>query len=134
MNFNGKFWHKPGHLGMTTAQVKEALAGGGGDVFAVIFTYDTDHYVSNKTWAEITEAVSNGKIIIAQDRTTGDGNQSAFTSAYSYGSATGITFQFMNFSLTSPELTVSSYTISISSTDEVTDNYGDTVIFTGDPD
>lgn len=30
MNFNGKFWHKPGHLGMTTAQVKEALQGGGG--------------------------------------------------------------------------------------------------------
>ena len=32
MNFNGKFWHKPGHLGMTTAQVKEALAGGGGSL------------------------------------------------------------------------------------------------------
>ena len=30
MNFNGKFWHKAGHLGMTTAQVKEALQGGGG--------------------------------------------------------------------------------------------------------
>jgi hypothetical protein len=30
MNFNGKYWHKPGHLGMTTAQLKEALAGGGG--------------------------------------------------------------------------------------------------------
>ena len=29
MNFNGKFWHKPGHLGMTTAQVKEALESGG---------------------------------------------------------------------------------------------------------
>lgn len=29
MNFNGKFWHKPGHLGMTTAQLKEALAGAG---------------------------------------------------------------------------------------------------------
>lgn len=30
MNFNGRYWHKPGHLGMTTAQVKEALQGGGG--------------------------------------------------------------------------------------------------------
>ena len=29
MNFNGKYWHKAGHLGMTTAQVKEALAGAG---------------------------------------------------------------------------------------------------------
>ena len=28
MNFNGKFWHKPGHLGMTRAELKEALAGG----------------------------------------------------------------------------------------------------------
>lgn len=27
MNFNGKFWHKPGHLGMTTDEVKTALAG-----------------------------------------------------------------------------------------------------------
>ena len=25
MNFNGKFWHKPGHLGITTTEVKKAL-------------------------------------------------------------------------------------------------------------
>lgn len=25
MNFNGKYWHKPGHLGMTTDEVKKAL-------------------------------------------------------------------------------------------------------------
>ena len=30
MNFNGRFYNKPGHLGMTRQQLKDALAGGGG--------------------------------------------------------------------------------------------------------
>lgn len=30
MNFNGRFYNKPGHLGMTRAELKEALQGGGG--------------------------------------------------------------------------------------------------------
>ena len=30
MLFNGKYYNKPGHLGMTRAELKEALAGGGG--------------------------------------------------------------------------------------------------------
>lgn len=30
MLFNGKYYNKPGHLGMTRQQLKEALAGGGG--------------------------------------------------------------------------------------------------------
>lgn len=47
MNFNGKYWHKPGHLGMTTAQVKEALQGGGGG-------YDPDE--ENKPVAAMTSA------------------------------------------------------------------------------
>lgn len=49
MNFNGKFWHKPGHLGMTTAQVKKALqalptpeAGDAGK--AVVVNADADGY------------------------------------------------------------------------------------------
>lgn len=30
MLFNGKYYNKPGHLGMTRAELKEALQGGGG--------------------------------------------------------------------------------------------------------
>ena len=30
MLFNGKYYNKPGHLGMTTEELKEALQGGGG--------------------------------------------------------------------------------------------------------
>lgn len=36
MLFNGKFYNKPGHLGMTRQQLKEALAGGGGVPVKVI--------------------------------------------------------------------------------------------------
>ena len=50
MNFNGKFWHKPGHLGMTTDEVKKALqalptpeAGDAGK--PVIVNEDGDGYV-----------------------------------------------------------------------------------------
>lgn len=49
MNFNGKFWHKPGHLGMTTDEVKKALkalptpeAGDAGK--AVLVNADADGY------------------------------------------------------------------------------------------
>lgn len=49
MNFNGKFWHKPGHLGMTTDEVKKALkalptpeAGDAGK--AVVVNADADGY------------------------------------------------------------------------------------------
>lgn len=49
MNFNGKYWHKPGHLGMTTDEVKAALkalptpeAGDAGK--AVVVNADADGY------------------------------------------------------------------------------------------
>lgn len=49
MNINGKFWHKPGHLGMTTDEVKKALkalptpeAGDAGK--AVLVNADADGY------------------------------------------------------------------------------------------
>lgn len=49
MNFNGKFWHKPGHLGMSTDEVKKALkalptpeAGDAGK--AVLVNADADGY------------------------------------------------------------------------------------------
>lgn len=49
MNFNGKYWHKPGHLGMTTDEVKKALqtlptpeAGDAGK--AVVVNEDADGY------------------------------------------------------------------------------------------
>ena len=49
MNFNGKYWHKPGHLGMTTDEVKKALkalptpeAGDAGK--AVLVNEDADGY------------------------------------------------------------------------------------------
>lgn len=49
MNFNGKFWNKPGHLGMTRQQLKEALealpipeAGDAGK--AVVVNEDGDGY------------------------------------------------------------------------------------------
>lgn len=44
MLFNGKYYNKPGHLGMTRQQLKEALAGGGGDERSTIadITFSTD--------------------------------------------------------------------------------------------
>lgn len=38
MLFNGKYYNKPGHLGMTRDELKEALAGGGADYEVVSFT------------------------------------------------------------------------------------------------
>ena len=35
MLFNGKYYNKPGHLGMTRQQLKEALEGGGGGQFVI---------------------------------------------------------------------------------------------------
>lgn len=64
-NFNGKFYNKSGHLGMTTAQVKEALAGGGGGspFYYINLSYDEDdNPVLDKTFAEITAAATAGMI------------------------------------------------------------------------
>lgn len=48
MLFNGKYYNKPGHLGMTRAELKEALQGGGGG------GYDPD--AENKPVAAMTSA------------------------------------------------------------------------------
>lgn len=47
MNFNGKYWHKPGHLGMTRAELLEKLNGeGGGGSFVLLDTeYDSENYI-----------------------------------------------------------------------------------------
>lgn len=47
MLFNGKYYNKPGHLGMTRAELKEALQGGGGPVpaYEAAFVETTETYV-----------------------------------------------------------------------------------------
>ena len=91
MNFNGKFWHKPGHLGMTTAEVKKALqalptpeagdagkavlvnadadgyelgTAGGGEIFYPVYIIDDGegNYTSDKTINEILSAMDENKI------------------------------------------------------------------------
>ena len=71
MNFNGKFWHKPGHLGMTTAQVREALASGV-PLFVITLGYDEgDNPIFDKTRAEIFSAIEGGKYPVLIEPSTG---------------------------------------------------------------
>lgn len=67
MNFNGKFWHKPGHLGMTTAQVKEALAGAGKLDYEVVNVTEDGF---DKSFAEIYAWLNDEKIIIVTNGTS----------------------------------------------------------------
>ena len=71
MNFNGKFWHKPGHLGMTRAELLEKLnnAGGGNANIDIIFADITTSPVSvSKSYTDIMASVAtNAVILIAKD-------------------------------------------------------------------
>lgn len=46
MLFNGKFWNKPGHLGMTTEEVKAALAKSGEMAEVEMINYETAEKIS----------------------------------------------------------------------------------------
>ena len=63
MLFNGKYYNKPGHLGMTRQELKEALAGGG--VFVVNFADDGEgSWVCDKTYEEIDQHAQNNDLIL----------------------------------------------------------------------
>lgn len=77
MLFNGKYYNKPGHLGMTRQQLKDALAGGGGgggipDTLFVKITYDpdTETYSSNMTYEEIAAAPYGTHFIVLTETLT----------------------------------------------------------------
>lgn len=58
MLFNGKYYNKPGHLGMTRQQLLEKL--NGSSIFVVEFSTDEEENLHcNKTYAEIAECVEN---------------------------------------------------------------------------
>ena len=71
MLFNGKYYNKPGHLGMTRAELKEALAGGGGGGLLIPVVYNIDRWISENeiTIADINAAYAAGKpvFIYAKD-------------------------------------------------------------------
>ena len=70
MLFNGKYYNKPGHLGMTTEELKEALAGGG-SLYIVTINYNSDEeLVTDKPYDEIDTAYNSGKKIIFYDMTS----------------------------------------------------------------
>lgn len=64
MLFNGKYYNKPGHLGMTRAELKEALQGGGGSDFSSIRGKFIDIIV---TGGVITSVTANGVSITPSD-------------------------------------------------------------------
>lgn len=61
MLFNGKYYNKPGHLGMTTEELKEALAGGGGGIFLVTLSFEDGNPVLNKNFTEIMNGIKAGQ-------------------------------------------------------------------------
>lgn len=75
MNFNGKYWHKAGHLGMTTAQVKEALAGGGGGgIKTVTVELTADEALSIYQGSSVTKSIEITDQPNIMVITTPDGN------------------------------------------------------------
>lgn len=71
MLFNGKYYNKPGHLGMTRAELKEALAG---VPVKVIHTNLSDNIVSEDydTFMSYFEMYEAGKCVLMVD-VSGDG-------------------------------------------------------------
>lgn len=72
MLFNGKYYNKPGHLGMTRAELKEALAGGGGeDKIIMRLSYDAEEsaYLSTEKFTsnELKAAFEKGDFYILAD-------------------------------------------------------------------
>lgn len=66
MLFNGKYYNKPGHLGMTRAELLEKLNGGGdgGDIVTVkgALTSPTTATL-DKTYSEIKQFLDDGKAV-----------------------------------------------------------------------
>lgn len=74
MLFNGKYYNKPGHLGMTRAELLEALQGGGGGIETVTVELTADEalsiYQGNNVIKSIEISGTPGIMAI----TTPDGN------------------------------------------------------------
>lgn len=70
MLFNGKYYNKPGHLGMTRAELLEKLnGGGGGGVNMLIANIEigpppTEPISCDKTFAEMKTVLQNGGAVI----------------------------------------------------------------------
>ena len=57
MLFNGKYYNKPGHLGMSRAELLEKL--NGSSIFVEFSSDEEENLHCNKTYAEIAECVEN---------------------------------------------------------------------------
>lgn len=124
MLFNGKYYNKPGHLGMTRQQLLEKL--NGSSIFVVEFSSDEEENLHcNKTYAEIAECVENNVPIFGVY--INDNIPLQFIGATS-STSFGFVFNIFEFDSDNNQFIASQNMYQIGANDTVNDTFADAVM------